>query len=89
MPVAERWLLSVAEASEAPNIFTEKSRISAALNDRDFFVRCRVGACSDCVIMLIFVCIIQYMHRLYDFRGFILFNDRDVFFGRDDLHPIL
>jgi len=34
IPVAERWLLSVAEA---PNIFTEKSRISAALNDRDFF----------------------------------------------------
>ena len=36
------WSLSVAEVhqpsvAEAPNIFTEKSRISATLNDRDFF----------------------------------------------------
>jgi len=57
--VTERWLVSVVEPSRsAPTkrqpkrrsigtfLFTEKSRISTPLNDRDFFVRCRDGARS-------------------------------------------
>ena len=46
------WSLSGAEVhqpsdSRSTEHFTERSRISAALNDRDFFVRCIGGACSD------------------------------------------
>ena len=37
--IAFFWSLSVVEA---PNIFTEKSRISAALNNRDFFEMLRM-----------------------------------------------
>ena len=51
------WSLSGAEVHQPsdsrsaevlePSFFTEKSHISAALNDRDFCARCRGGACSD------------------------------------------
>ena len=49
--------------ADAPNIFTEKSRISTPLNGRDFFVRCRGGACSDWCYMLVLCAVCRVVAR--------------------------